>query len=169
MTGRLWSGRLAPVLVAGLALGAAGCASWVQEPEVRGVQVGLAQVGLAGATARVVLDVFNPNGFGLDAKVVEYTLAFLPAGSGVEEGDPVPDDAWRALASGLSRDGIRLAAEDSTQVTIDVPFEYRAIGEALDGLLRDGGLRYRFSGAFTVGTPIGDRRIPFDGTGLIRP
>jgi LEA14-like dessication related protein len=164
--------RLFILLTAAVPVTAAvhACATWVQEPEVRSVQVGLAEVGLAGGTLRVVLQVYNPNGFGVDARAFDYELAFLPAGwvADTPDGTP-PDDAWRRLATGATRDEIRLPARDSTHVTVDVPFEYRDVGDALSGLLREGRLRYRFSGAFTVGTPVGDRRIPFDQTGLLRP
>jgi hypothetical protein len=60
-------------------------------------------------------------------------------------------------------------ARDSTYISRDVPCEYQAVGQALTGLLQEGRLRYRFSGALTAATPVGDRRVPFSGTGTITP
>ena len=81
----------------------------------------------------------------------------------------VPTDEWRTLATGRSADEVSLAANDTTAVTVLVPFSYEELGTAALSLLRDGRLRYRFSGAFTVGSPIGDLRIPFDRAGVLDP
>jgi hypothetical protein len=143
------------------------CASLVQEPRVALAEIGLASVGITGATARVELDVFNPNRFSLNARSVEYTLHFHP-------GDPsetaeIRDGDWRTLATGRSAEAISLAGGENTPVTVLIPFEYAELGAAASSLLRDGSLRYRFSGAFTVGSPVGDLRIPFDRTGILNP
>ncbi|UCC24814.1 MAG: LEA type 2 family protein [Gemmatimonadales bacterium] len=145
----------------------AGCASLVREPQVSLTRVGLASIGISGATARVELDVHNPNGFGLDARSVEYTLAFHP--SDPEELPSVPESEWRTLATGRSADAVSLTAKTTTPVTVLVPFSYAELGAAASSLLQRGRLRYRFSGAFTVGSPIGDLRIPFDRDGILDP
>jgi hypothetical protein len=156
-------------LLAALALPPLGCASLVKEPVVRIVEVGVVGIGLSGATARVTLLVSNPNGFSLDAKTLDYRLAFLPPEEEPAAGEEVDDDAWRTLVAGATPEDVRLPARDSTTLTIDIPFGYRALGQALGGLLQDGRLRYRFNGAFTVGSPVGDLRVPFDRTGLLAP
>lgn len=162
------AGHLArAALVAILAAGLSGCASLVKEPSVSLAQVSLASIGISGATARVELEVYNPNSFGLNARSVEYGLSFDPEGR--PDSVDVPDDAWRTLATGRSAEEVRLSGGETTPVTILVPFSYSEIGTAFSRLLRDGALRYRFSGAFTVGSPIGDLRIPFDRNGLLDP
>ena len=62
-----------------------------------------------------------------------------------------------------------LEAGETTPVTLLVPFSYSELGNAAASLLRDGRLRYRFAGSFTVGSPIGDIRIPFDQDGILDP
>lgn len=143
------------------------CASLVKEPRVALARVELASIGLTGATARVELEVHNPNSYALNARAVEYTLAFHP--SDPEEQPTVADADWRTLATGRSADEVNLRGNETTPVTVLVPFSYGEIGAAAGSLLRDGRLRYRFSGAFTVGSPIGDLRIPFDRDGILDP
>ena len=150
-------------LAAPLIVALASCASLVQEPQVALASVQLAGIGIQGATVAVELDVTNPNGFSLDARGVEYTFYFLPV-------DVTPDDEdWRTLASGRTTQGVTLPGNGTVRVPIEIPFTYREIGDAAASLLRDGSLRYRFEGAFTVGSPVGDFRIPFDRTGLLDP
>lgn len=158
-------GRLCALLV--LAVASSACASLIQEPRVALAEIGLASVGISGATARVVLDVHNPNGFDLNARAVEYALAFHPSDPG--ELPSVPDDEWRTLATGRSADAVALTAGQTVAVTLLVPFDYAELGSAAAALLRDRQLRYRFSGSFTVGSPVGDLRIPFDRNGILDP
>lgn len=158
---RLLSALLFAVVVSG------ACASLIREPRVSLAEIGLASIGISGATARVVLDVHNPNGFDLNARAVEYALAFHP--SDPADVPSVPDDQWRTLATGRSADAVELAAGDTTAVTVLVPFDYSELGSAAATLLRDRRLRYRFSGSFTVASPIGDLRIPFDRNGILDP
>ena len=84
------SGVRRSILVAAIgftALLAASCASLVKEPRVALAEVAVQALTLSGATIRVELDVENPNGFGLDAKALDYTLFFQPGtGSGTAEG-----------------------------------------------------------------------------------
>lgn len=147
-------------------VGLTGCASLVKQPQVALASIGLSSIGITGATARVELDVHNPNGFDLNARAVEYTLSFV---EGIPADTPVGDDEWRAVASGRSADPVSLESGQTTPVTLLVPFSYSELGSAAASLLRDGRLRYRFAGAFTVGSPIGDIRIPFDQDGILDP
>lgn len=154
---------------AGLALvaGVTACASLVKEPQVSLAEVGLSSIGLTGATARVELAVMNPNGFSLNARSVDYALAFYP--EALPEGERVPEGSWRTLATGRTAEELRLEAGETTPVTVLVPFSYSELGAAASRLLQDGTLRYRFSGSFTVGSPLGDIRIPFDRDGVLNP
>lgn len=153
----------------------AACASLVKEPRVALAEVGVADLSFSGATLRVQLDVENPNGFGLDAKALEYTLFFLPGasarpGAAEEEVQPTPPDgaaSWRTLASGRTVEPVALPSGQTVRVPVSIPFRFRDLEDAALSLLREGTLRYRFEGAFTVGSPVGDIRVPFDRTGLL--
>ncbi len=156
--------RLPTASVLALILSVGACASLIKEPQVSLAEIGLSSIGISGATARVVLDVHNPNGFDLNAKNVEYTLFFTESmDTSAESTD------WRAVAGGQSADPVSLEGGETTPVTVLVPFDYSELGSAASSLLRDGRLRYRFSGSFTVGSPIGDLRIPFDRNGVLDP
>lgn len=166
------AGRISPGTAALLLLGAVlllttGCASLVKEPRVALASISLSSIGITGATARVDLEVENPNGFDLNARSVEYALDFYPGS--LTDDEEVPDNAWRTLATGRSAEEISLTGGDTTPVQVLVPFSYSELGSAASRLLRDGSLRYRFSGAFTVASPLGDLRIPFDRTGILDP
>lgn len=149
--------------VPALWVAASACASLIKEPRVALAEVGVHSLTLSGATIQVELDVENPNGFGLDARALEYTLFFQPGVSS----DAGSDEGWRTLASGRTVAAVALPANETVRVPIDVPFRFRDVEEAAASLLRDGALRYRFEGAFTVGSPVGDIRVPFDRTGLL--
>ena len=97
---------------------------------------------------------------------MEYTLYFV---EGVAAEAQVAEDDWRTVAAGRSADPVSLESGETTPVTLLVPFNYSELGSAAASLLRDGRLRYRFAGAFTVGSPIGDLRIPFDQDGILDP
>jgi LEA14-like dessication related protein len=144
------------------------CASLVEEPQVALAAVELHSIGLTGATVRVELQVTNPNRFSLDARAMEYTLSFAEPDAVRQDGG-VDDEQWSPVASGRTAEGVVLAARDSTPVVVDVPFRYGAVGRAVGSLLQSGRLHYRFHGSFTVGSPVGELRIPFDRTGLLDP
>lgn len=150
------------------ALAAAACASLVKEPRVALSAVELHSIGLGGASLRVELQVENPNRFSLDARAMEYTLSFVE-GEGVARPGEVAESEWRPVATGRTADGALLAAGERTLVAVDVPFRYGDVGRAVASLLQSGRLHYRFHGSFTVGSPVGELRIPFDQTGLLDP
>ncbi len=144
-------------------LAGAACASLIKEPRVALAEVAVESLTLSGATIRVELEVENPNGFGLDAQALEYTFFFQAAGSGAG-GEA---DGWRTLTSGRTVEAVNLPANGTVNVPVSIPFRFRELQAAATNLLSDGALRYRFEGAFTVGSPVGDLRVPFDRTGLL--
>ncbi len=153
---------LAMALVLFAALGA--CASLVREPSVALSQVELRGIGLAGATVRVELDVVNPNRFGLESKALDYVLSYAAT---PDTGSTPEGREWRLLAEGRTAEAVDLPSRDTARVTLDVPFQYRDVGPALLALLREGTLEYRFEGAFSVGSPVGTLRVPFDRIGRL--
>lgn len=147
---------LVPVFVLALA----SCASLIKEPRVALADVAVESLTLSGATIQVELEVENPNGFGLDARALEYTFYFQAASGGDVDG-------WRTLTSGRTVEAVNLPANGTVNVPVSIPFRFLELQEAATSLLRDGALRYRFEGALTVGSPVGDLRVPFDRTGLL--
>jgi len=100
------------------ALALAGCASLglggFREPLVYFNDAKIRGLGLSGGSVDVVLSVYNPNGFNLNATRLTYKL--------MVEGNQ--------LGEGQLRDAFRVQSKDSTFVTIPVNFTYAGLGAA---------------------------------------
>jgi LEA14-like dessication related protein len=132
----------------------AGCSALgkqaFQQPVVRLQNVKVNGVGLTGGNLDVQLNVYNPNGFRLDATRLTY---------GVQIGNEVQ------LATGAVDSRFTVQAGDSTMVTIPVSFTYAGIGAAGRQLLNTGGVDYKVTGDVTVGTVVGNFTVPYSATG----
>ena len=132
---------------------ATGCASIgrkvFREPVVTFREMRVTGLGLTGGSLDVVLSVYNPNNYRLDATRLTYNLIVdsIPFGNGAI-------DQQFAVQSG-----------DSTLVRLPVSFTYAGIGSAGRQLLNTGSVNYRVTGDVTVGTPLGNFTRPFDRTG----
>jgi LEA14-like dessication related protein len=130
-----------------------GCASLgkkvCKEPVVNFREMRVTGLGLTGGSVDVVLSVYNPNSYTLDATRLTYNLIVdsIPFGNGAL-------DQKFAVQSG-----------DSTLVTLPVSFTYAGIGNAGRQLLNTGTVNYRVTGDFTVGTPLGNFTRPYDQRG----
>jgi len=153
--------RVALVLASAAGLLAGACSLAFQQPSVRVAEVRLAAMALDGGALSVRLEVDNPNGYALESRSFRYALAFADGSSG--------DPEWSTLAEGRLADTVRVPARGTGAAQITVPFQLASVGTALGRLLRQGELEYRFSGELLAGTPIGDKRIPFDQRGFFRP
>ena len=140
-------------LAAAVAYGAYGCASVARnafaEPVVTLRDVKLQGIGLTGGSFDVVLSVYNPNGYRLDATQLNYNL-FV--------------DTLR-FANGTLAQQFTVQEKDSTLVRVPVNFSYAGVGEAGRQLLNTGSVNYRVAGDVTVATPVGSFKVPYDRTG----
>ncbi len=131
-----------------------GCASLMRqafvEPVVTLQNVRLNGLGLQGGNFDVMLNVYNPNGYRLDATQLNYRLLI---------GDNVH------VANGTLTDRLTLQQGDSTLVSIPVSFTFAGIGEAGRQLLNTGAVNYRVTGDVSVGTPVGNFTVPYSNTG----
>jgi LEA14-like dessication related protein len=132
----------------------AGCSALgrqaFQQPVVQLKDVAVQGVGLTGGTVAVKLNVYNPNGYRLDATRLTYNLLV---------GDQVN------LATGVLDSRYTVNGNDSTTITIPVSFTYSGIGAAGRELLNTGGVAYRVNGDVTVGTVVGNFTVPYSSTG----
>ena len=119
------------------------------EPVVQLKDVRVNGLGLTGGTLDVVLSVYNPNNFRLDATRMTYRLLV----------DTVN------FATGAVDNTFTVQEKDSSLVTIPVNFTYAGVGEAGRQLLNTGSVTYRVMGDVTVGTPIGSFTRPYDRSG----
>ena len=148
--------RKAWLMVAAVVVGgaAAGCATLARqafvEPVVSLNNVRLNSLGMQGGNLEVVLNVYNPNAYRLDATQLSYRVLI---------GNDI------GLASGAITDRMTLQESDTTRVTIPVAFTYAGIGAAGRQLLNTGAVDYRVTGDVAVGTPVGSFTVPYSTTG----
>ena len=150
------SGRRARVLafaMVALTMLVAGCASLgravFKEPVVNFREVRLNGLGISGGSLDIVLSVYNPNGFKLDATRLTYNLLM---------------DSVKVADGELGKQFV-VPSGDSSTVTIPVNFSYAGLGAVGTQLIRNGSVNYRVRGDFTVDTPLGDFTRPYDQTG----
>jgi LEA14-like dessication related protein len=124
-----------------------------QQPVVQLKDVTVQGIGLSGGNLAVKLNVFNPNGFRLDATRLTYNLTV---------GD---NTSTTNLATGVLDSRFTVQSGDSTTVTIPVSFTYAGIGAAGRQLINTGGVPYRVTGDVTVGTVVGNFTVPYSSTG----
>ena len=147
--------RGAAVGVAALAAGAdaAGCATLGRQvfttPVVSFKDVQFNGLGLQGGSLDVILNVYNPNHYGLSAQRLDYQVLV---------------DSTR-LGTGAITQPFKVGGSDSSEVHLPVTFSYSGLGSAGRALLARGVVNYRVLGSITVGTPIGNFTRPFDRTG----
>lgn len=136
----------------------AACSAAFQEPTVRVLDVRVASLGLTSGSARVELEVVNPNRYGLRVQTLDYILEIV---------DRNGEDGWARLATGSAPDAIDVPGRETTTVSLEVPFQYSAVQNALSTFLRDGELGYRLRGDAIVRGPLGNVRMPFDQLGSL--
>ena len=134
-----------------LAAGAA-CATFnplsYQNPVVTVRDVQVNGLSLTGGTLDIVLNVYNPNHFKLDATRITYKLMV----------DTV------AFGSGASDSRFTVQSGDSLQVPLPLTFSWNGVGTAGRQLMNNGRVNYRVLGDVTVGASVGTFTIPYDRT-----
>ena len=148
--------KLAVALAASAAIvGGAGCSALghaaFKEPVVNLRDVRVRGIGLTGGSLDVLLSVYNPNGYRLDATRLTYKVNLA--------GDSI------TLASGALDSKFTVNDNDSTIVTVPVSFTYAGIGAAGRSLLNTGSVDYHVLGDVTVGSPVGNFTIPYSSQG----
>lgn len=140
-------------VIAVIALAAAsGCASLgksFKEPVVTLKEFVITGLGLTGGSVDVVLSVYNPNSYKLDAVAMTYRVDV----DSIQLGDGALDQRF-VVQKG-----------DSAAVRLPVRFTYAGLGAAGRSLLSSGTINYRVRGEFTVATPLGNFTRPYDQTG----
>lgn len=119
------------------------------DPVVTLKDVKVASLGLNGGNLDVVLNVYNPNGYRLDATRLTYRIQV----------DSTP------LANGALDNRFTVQNKDSTQIKIPVSFSWSGLGAAGRSIFNTGAVNYRVSGDVTVGSVVGNFTIPFSQTG----
>ena len=145
------STRIAAMLMAVAALGA--CASLgsgvFQEPIVTFKDLRVRGLGITGGSIDAYVNVYNPNGFRLDATRLTYNVMV----------------GQNQLGTGALDSRFTLQDKDSTTIRIPIDFTYAGLGAAGTQMMQQGSVPYTITGDVTVATPLGNFTRPYTGTG----
>jgi LEA14-like dessication related protein len=120
-----------------------------QNPVVELHDVVIKGIGLQGGSLDVVLDVYNPNGYRIDASRVTYTVFA---------------DSLK-VATGEVTKLVTLEDKKTSRVTLPVNFTMRELQQAAGILLQRGSVDYTVQGDFTLATPFGSITRPYRSKG----
>lgn len=120
-----------------------------QEPVVTFKDVKVNGLGLTGGNLDVVLNVYNPNGYRLDATRLNYNLYV---------------DSL-LFGTGQLNDQFTVQKNDSTEVRLPLDFKWAGMNQAIRELINTGSVNYRVQGDMRVGSGAATYTIPFDRTG----
>jgi LEA14-like dessication related protein len=139
-----------------LGLAAAGCSRLAmlafQKPEItfRGVEV--YSFGFDGASLDVLVDVYNPNGFGFAVERLTYDLH-------------VEDMPW---GSGETESSLAVPARDTATLRLPIEVDWSRLGGVGREVLQAGKVRYGVSGRVTIRSDRGRQfEVPYDRTGEV--
>jgi LEA14-like dessication related protein len=132
----------------------AGCASLgmggFKDPIVTFKDLRVRGLGITGGSLDAYLNVYNPNGFRLDATRLSYKVSL---------GDNTQ------LGTGVLDSRFNVQSKDSTTVRIPIDFTYAGIGAAGRQMMQSGSVPYNVTGDVTVATPLGNFTVPYSGSG----
>ena len=142
-------------LVLAAVAGVAGCRTLARQafanPIVEVKDVRVKGIGFQGGSLDLVLDVYNPNDFRVDARRLSYAV-------------------WvdsSQVATGEIAQLTTLTNKGHSEVVVPVSFTYAAVQRAVMVFAQRGSVDYRVNGSFTMATPFGDISRPYSGTGRI--
>ncbi|TVR64460.1 MAG: hypothetical protein EA422_06990 [Gemmatimonadales bacterium] len=142
------------LLLTGIAAFSTGCSALYRAPEVHLVDVQITGLGLTSGIARVYLEVDNPNPVSLEVQRVEYLLELRGR-----------DGEWNVLSDGISSESLTMVRRGTTEVPLEVVFQYRALGAGLLGWWESGEVTYRIQGDLSARGPLGPVNLPFRASG----
>lgn len=141
------------LLTTALVLGVSGCARMARQafrnPTVELRNVVIKGIGLQGGSLDVVLDVYNPNHYRIDASRVTYTVLA---------------DSLK-VATGEVTKLVTLEDSKTSTIVLPVTFTLRELNKAANVLLQTGSIEYTVQGEFTLATPFGSITRPYASKG----
>jgi LEA14-like dessication related protein len=134
--------------VAGTACAAMGRGAFAT-PVVQLKDVRVKGIGINGGSLDLVLDVYNPNPYRLDATHLTYNLYV----------------DTNKVAVGSVEQHVQLDDKKTTQVILPVKFSFQEMLGAAKVITGMGSVDYRVTGDVTVATPFGSITRPYEGKG----
>lgn len=148
---RRWMLGLALVAVAVVS----GCATLARQafanPVVTVKDVRVKGIGMQGGSLDLILDVYNPNEYRLDASRITYQL-------------------WvdsSQIATGEIEKLVTLTDKGNSEIVVPVNFTFASVQRALVHYAQRGSVDYRVTGDFTMKTPFGSVTRPYTGAGRL--
>lgn len=148
---RRWMMGLALVAVAVVS----GCATLARQafanPVVTVKDVRVKGIGMQGGSLDLILDVYNPNEYRLDASRITYQL-------------------WvdsSQIATGEIEKLVTLTDKGNSEIVVPVNFTFASVQRALVHYAQRGSVDYRVTGDFTMKTPFGSVTRPYTGAGRL--
>jgi len=143
-----------PVIVIGIVLAVVGgCATIAKaafsQPVVSLRDVRVAAIGLDGGTFDVLLSVYNPNEFNLDASSITYSV--------------LVDSA--IIGTGSAEERVVVPARDSAVVRLPLHVRWATAGPAGQALMRSGSVLYQVKGEMKIASGVGTMTLPYDQRG----
>lgn len=133
----------------------AGCKTLARQafanPVVEVKDVRVKGVGTQGGSLDLVLDVYNPNEYRIDARRISYSVV-------VDSNE---------IATGEIERLVTLTDKGHSEIVVPVNFTYAAVQKAVMKFALRGSLDYRVAGQFTMVTPVGSITRPYSGAGRL--
>ncbi len=143
------------IVAATMLVAATGCRTLARQafanPVVEVKDVLVKGVGLQGGSLDIVLDVYNPNEYRLDATSITYKVWV---------------DSSQIATGALDR-LVTLGEKGRSEIVVPVDFTFAAVQKALTLFAQRGVLDYRVTGEFTMATPFGKVTRPYSGKGTL--
>ena len=141
------------VMTVAVLLAAVGCSRLIRNqfanPVIELKDVRLRGIGLQGGSLDVVLDVFNPNPYRLDASRLTYRLMVDTSN----------------VAEGSIDQRVTLETQKKSEIILPVTFSTKQLIGAASALQKSGSVDYTVTGEVTVATPFGNFTRPYLGKG----
>ena len=143
--------RYRATLIAILTVASSGCTAFARQafrtPTVELRDIRVRGIGLDGGSLDLVLDVFNPNDYRMDATRLTYTL--------------VADTS--VVATGAVTRRVTLVNKSRNEVLLPVSFSMKELMGVAQVMLKKGSVDYLVKGEVTVDTPFGSMTRPYEG------
>jgi LEA14-like dessication related protein len=147
---------VAAAAVSAVVLAGWSCATMTRavfsQPVVALRDVRLSAVSFSGGTLDVLLAVYNPNEFNLDASQMTYSV--------------LVDSAL--VGSGATDQRVVVPAKDSAVVRLPVQFTWNGAGAAGRQLMTNGSVIYQVRGQMKIASGMGTITLPYDQRGRFR-
>lgn len=118
-------------------------------------------IGLEGGSLDLVLDVYNPNDYRIDATRLTYRF-YADTAQGRPTSAPSTEREG-LIATGEVTRRVTLENRAHNDVTLPLTFTMRELMGAAAVLLRNGSVDYRVAGEVTLDTPFGSITRPYEG------